>query len=313
LKGFSMTEAVVAPASATPSAAGTVPDSFINPDGSFKDGWREGLVPQEFQTSGVYSKVGDVKGAMRQLGYLDKLVGSKGVIVPGEGSPQTVIEEFRAAIGVPKTSDDYLKSYKAPEDIAMIDMSPEAMKPVFAKLHEAGYTQKQAEVGVAIYQEAIRNLEKSIMEQKSQNEAEAERLISERTGAAKKERVHLANVAIDKITQGWNPEDKARLFDPEKGLLNSPDHAQLRPYLLDFLADAGSKMVEGKIISEHEQAGGQLTPAQAKDAIAELESTPGFMIPDQQGNLMKDDGRRELYNSLAQKRTALYHMMTAGR
>ncbi|HOK66361.1 MAG TPA: hypothetical protein PLV55_06070 [Anaerohalosphaeraceae bacterium] len=289
----------------TTSSNQTTQFPFLNPDGTFRENWQEQLVPKEFQGRGVYAKIGSVKDAMRQLGYLDALVGKKGVIVPSEGASETEWKEFYKAVGVPETPDKY--PYEPPQDVELVDLSKEAMKPYIEKLHQAGLTPKQFKETVGLFTNFIKELENEVKTQQEEVVRQAEEKIKEFTGTAYEKRVHLANLAIEKLTADWNPERKKALFDPETGLVNDPTHAELKPYLLDFLAEIGTKLSEHKIIPSVE--GGGMTPDQIRAKIAEIEAIPGFILPDNQGNFMSNDGRKDQYFALAKQRDELYKML----
>lgn len=289
----------------TPPA--TPPASYIGPDGTFTDGWQTNLVPEEFRGKPVYGKIGSAKDALRQIGYLDSMVGKKGVIVPGEGSNPTEIAEFRHAIGVPESADKY--TYQPKADLTLVDMSQEAMKPALDAMHKAGFTQAHVNTALEQFTGFMVEMEKSVNEQNDKAVQEAEEKIAEFSGSAYDQRLHLANLAIDKLTADWKIERKAALFDPETGLINDPAHAELKPYLMDFLANMGQKMTEHRVIAGDVQAANMLTPDQCKARIAEIESAPGFILVDAKGQIMKDTGRMDQYKVLAAERDKLYRMM----
>jgi hypothetical protein len=280
--------------------------SFVSEDGSLKEGWQDHFIPEEYRQLGEFNKIKNVKDLSRQLGYSVKLQGKKGVIVPGPGSDENVIREFRSAMGIPETGEGY--QYKEVGDLNLVDMSTEAMKPVLERMNKANYTQEQVNEGLAIFHDFMAEMEAAVDAENEQAVKDAEAKIQKITGTAKDKMVHLANLAIDQITADWSEDYRRILFDPESGLINDPSHAELKPYLLHLLAHTGEKMAEHKLISPDEGTLGGMTMDEIDAKIAEIEATQGFFKPDDKGALMRDDGRRDQYNSLAKERDKLYRL-----
>lgn len=76
-------------------------------------------------------------------GYLEaeKLIGKKGVIMPGDNATPEEMKQFHAALGVPDTVEGY--DLKAPEGLPEGVWNEEAAKGFAAKAHELGLTPKQ--------------------------------------------------------------------------------------------------------------------------------------------------------------------------
>jgi hypothetical protein len=294
----------------TETAAQTAPaekpfniGDYIEPDGRFKPGWKEALLPEDLRPEKFYDVFSDVKGILKTAGTDHRMIGKKGVIVPTEKSSQSEVDAYRQAIGVPQDVSGY--KWQKPDDIHIEDMSPEFTKGVLTEFHKAGYTPKQAETALNYYTNHLRGIEKALDMAEQQEFQIAEQKIREESGAAYDQRLHLANRMIEENTRGWSTEKK-------DAFLSAINENNLRPYVMDFLANVGGKFMEHKIIAEPEQSG-IMTPAMAKTEIAKLEATPGFIVPDENGKYMKNDGRIELYKSLAAERDRLYRLANAGR
>jgi hypothetical protein len=311
------TPAAVTPAAATPITAQPATadfSKFIGPDGKFGEGWKDALLPEDMRGQKVYDKTPDVKSVLRQMGYLDKLVGAKGVIVPGEKATEVELAEFRKAIGVPETPDGY--KYETPKDISVEDLSTEFLKGTMERFHKAGATPAVVNEALNIYSDHLREVEKQVDAMEAQAVAAADEALKTNWGASYEKNMHLANRFMVEATAGWPAEKRAALLGTEENGfsegINSPEFASIRPLLWEVLANGGSKFMEHRIITDADVPAGKSSSEIAAE-IATLEATPGFMRPDDKGSMMKDDGRMDLYKSLAQKRNELYRMMEAGK
>ena len=63
-------------------------ETFIDTDGKFLPGWKEHYVEENLRTDKVYDTFTDVKGGLNMLGNLQSMISKKGVVIPGEASPQ---------------------------------------------------------------------------------------------------------------------------------------------------------------------------------------------------------------------------------
>lgn len=121
---------------------------YVGTDGKFLEGWKEGLLSEDLKGLGVYDKVEDVQGLLRQTGMLDRLVGKKGVIVPTENSTQIEIDEFRKAIGVPDSDDGYTQFTQRPEELPKEYWDEELVAEARKMFWENDYTPKQVEAAM---------------------------------------------------------------------------------------------------------------------------------------------------------------------
>lgn len=110
--------------------------------------WRATL-PDEIRNApsmGKYATPADLA-----KGYLEaeKLIGKKGVILPGENATPEEMKQFHTALGVPETIEGY--ELKAPEGLPEGVWNDDAAKGFAAKAHELGLTPKQVQ-GIATWQ-----------------------------------------------------------------------------------------------------------------------------------------------------------------
>ena len=82
----------------TETAATTVTDSYINPDGTFKDGWVDHHVPAEVHNRNkmLWSGMRSVNDLVTQINNQDVAISrqGKGVFPPGENANELEIRNF---------------------------------------------------------------------------------------------------------------------------------------------------------------------------------------------------------------------------
>ena len=265
--------------------------SFINKDGTFKEGWKDVLLPEELRKENFYDSdfAKDIPTILKTVGNQAKMMGKKGVVPISEKSSEMEIAEFRKAMGVP---DQY--NYAKPEDIKSVDLSDEFVKPIFEKFNKAHLNQGQFDVVMGVVHDYFRNLEKEYEDSVKEDVRKAEETIMAEHGVNYDSDVHLANFGIEKITAEWPPERKQRIFGtPEAPAgINAPEFAAMRPFFLDFCTEVGKRVSEGKIVTE-------------------VEGTVTGSLQDQIDTLMKTDEYKNAANPKHQKTVELVQKLFA--
>jgi hypothetical protein len=229
----------------TGAPAPVAPVSWINQDGTLKEGWQNSdLVPEDFRGRPVYNAVGkNVSDLMRHIGHQDIAISKqgKGIFVPGPDSNQTEKDYFYKAIGRPDKPEDY--KIDLPKELLDETLSVEA-KSIF---HKAGLTQSQVNAIIAfdkarmevstkdLEENPVKYFEELLPKVEPIYAAKAAEELKKRWGDAYDSRMHLANRAIEEhIT---NPEDK-KLFLSRAG--NDPLVADLLATMMQKYATAGT-------------------------------------------------------------------------
>lgn len=267
------------------------PQTFIGADGKFLPGWKEHYVPEELRADKVFDTFDDVSGSLKMLGSLQGMIGKKGVVVPGEASPPSEWDIFHRALGRPDTKDQY--QMKVADDLVEVydeGLVAEA-RDIF---HELGFDQNKVDKLWAFEEKRIRTAQKAIAEAQAKAVSDMEDTLREKWGSAYDERLQLANRVIAENVD--NKEDKEALL----AVIGN------NPIVGDFIANIGKKFVEHKVILDVEAVRG-MTPADAKTEATKIENTPGFLVPDSQGQLLRDTNRPE-YDRLEKERDRLYHL-----
>jgi hypothetical protein len=284
-----MTEPVAAPAAPAtpvadgiPPAAGTTPQAFdvgtcFNPDGTFKEGWKNSLVPEDLRTEKFFDIFTDIKGLVKTAGNQAKTIGkyssTKGVLPINDKSTPEEIAAFEQAMGVPKTHDEYkLEIPKGMEGVFDQNLMAQA-KQIFkdSRLN-------QAQVDALWKFETGRSQAAQLAQLKHLEEIDnaAEAQIHEAHSKDYDQALHLVNLGIEKITAAWPEEKRVALFGTEDqpGGINAPELAHLRPHLFDFLSSLGSMFAEAKMINPEDGGGGESYGIQSQ--IESLRAEPGF-------------------------------------
>lgn len=267
------------------------PQTFVGADGKFQPGWKEHYVPEEMRADKVFDTFDDVAGSLKMLGSLQNMIGKKGVIVPGEASPPSEWDNFHRELGRPDTKDQF--QMKVADDLAEVydeNLIAEARDIFF----ELGFDQKKVDRLWAFEEKRIRTAMKAIGEAKVKAKLDMENALKEKWGDAFDKRVHLANRMIAENVD--SQEDKEALL----GVIGN------NPVVGNFLANIGTKFMEHRIISETDLPQG-MTSAEALTEAKKIEQTPGFLLPDEKGQFLREVNRPE-YDRLEKERDRFYQL-----
>jgi hypothetical protein len=131
-----MSETIDAPAPADTAPASPAPAAAP------ADDWRATL-PDDLKALPQAQKYATPADLLKGYVEAEKMIGRKGVQIPGENATPEEQAAFRAALGVPDAPDAY--GLKAPEGVPAEVWSDDAAKAFAAKAHEAGLTTAQAQ------------------------------------------------------------------------------------------------------------------------------------------------------------------------
>ena len=286
-------ESTVAEAASSPQVTS---QSWINADGTFKDGWQDSLVPDEFKGRRVYGAFKDVAGAMRHIGHQDIAISKqgKGIFIPDENSTDIERDEFYRALGRPDKPEDYKINIEGLDE----SVAAEA-RPVF---HKIGLTQPQVDALIAFDKQRAEAAEKALEEDPEKYYEElldkvkpiqakrSEEELRKRWGDAYDARLHLANRAIHENTK--EGEDRQALLD----------RVGNDPVVADFLATIMNKhFTDGSGVNT---ATGSPGPSgNVDERIDEIMRHPAYM-----------DGRTNptLHKKLVEDVQRLYKMKNPG-
>ena len=230
---------------------------FLDETGTFKDGWKDALVPEDLRGRKVFDAVPDLRAVLKLLAHQEKFLGSqgKGIMPLGENPTATELEMFRKSLGIPDTPEGY--KVEVPEGLG--DYYDEAvMKETLKGLHALHLTPKQVAGVVALEAERLRAGIKEQEQSEAAARDDAEAALKETWGADYEKNLRLANRII---AENVSDEEKDGLL----ALIgNSVPVARL-------FAKLGEAHLEDKVVSTDVER-----PGSASSEIERLEATPGY-------------------------------------
>jgi len=213
--------ATIVPETTPPAETTVIPESYVNADGTLKDGWKDNLVPDDFKGRPCYNAIGnDLKSVMKHIGNQDIAISKqgKGVFVPGKEATQTEKDLFFAAIGRPDSPEKY--EFTVPDDVKQYYEADEELLNLAKKeLFEEGLTKQQFTKVMALDAMRIKASEEAMKADPMAfyNEIlplvqpllvkECEEALEKKWGDAKVSRLHYANMAINDCTKEGEERD----------------------------------------------------------------------------------------------------------
>lgn len=306
------TSTEIAESSQTTTQAATtgVVDNFINPDGTFKDGWKDRYVPDELKGNKVFDIPSDLKGMAKILGNQAIMIGkygsTKGVLPINDKSTPMEVEAYRASMGIPKDST----GYKVPEGL---QAEPEILKGALDDFNKQNYTQTQVDAALGAYKSYVEKAQADYDTKLKSMVAESENVIRGKWGDKYDQRLHASQKFISKMTAQMQPEEYDALFGKEvtiknedgtmtkvrEGGLNSAEFSPIRPLVLDLFATIESKYgIEDTAIIDESNA---TEIGSIEDQITELNK----QISDGKLRTSVNPRDRQKHQELLDKKTAL--------
>lgn len=318
-------EAPAAPGTAIPeNAAPTAPETktfnigdYVEPDGKFKENWKDGLVPAELRDSKFYNIFSDLPGLVKAAGNkeieLGKYRAGKGVLPINEKSSKEDIAAYRAAMGIPQDPSGY--KFTPPEDISSEDLSPEFTKAAFTEMNKANLSQTQVDSVMNLYTNHLREVEKALDTDLARRVSEADAKFRGEYGDKADARIELATQFINKMAGGWDKEKYEALFGKEvavelpngqKGMVrvggvNDPEFAEAKILLLDLFAS-----IEEKYGIEDTSTMAEGTGIPAKSLQAQLDEADKMVYDNIKLKSSLDSKDRAKYDELINIRDKIY-------
>lgn len=289
---------------------------YVNSDGTLKQGWKDGLVPQELRGNKFYDGnfFQDIPGLLKLAGHQATMIGkyssTKGILPINEKSTPMEIEAYRESLGVPKDAS----GYKIPTSESL-PIDPKYLTPILSEFNKTNFTQAQVDVALKAHENYMNTVKAeydALMEQKTKD---AIAKVESKWGQKFPQRQAMAKSFVTKMTGNFSPEEYEMLFGKEvefqnsagvmektrEGGINSPEFAEIRPLLLDLFAN-----IEEKYGIEDSATISDANSPEAKsieDQIQELYKTPGFVDGKLRGSINPRD--RERHQEILDKISAL--------
>ena len=256
----------------------TTSETYINPDGTYKEGWKEALLPEDMRNEKFYDSPfnSDVRELLKTAGNQARMLGKKGVIPLNENSTEFEIQAWRRAHGVPDKYD-----YQKPDDLQMVDLSDEWLGTTLDTFNKANLSQKQVETVMGVFHDFFKSSEDEYSREETDAINKINQQILQEENTNYDENSQYIDKAVRQFTQGWPEEDIIKLFGQvdSKGGINSLEHIELKPLFRRFLSNIG------RSVSEHHAVTGELSgealQAQLDKIMASEEYLKGYGKPHQ--------------------------------
>lgn len=219
---------------------GGTPETFVNPDGSFKDGWYKQHVEEAHQKDTTWLGAKSIKDLTNRISHLNgKLTtAGKGVFPISEKSTPLQVQEFRQAFGIPEKPDGY--TFQVPQEVEKF-YDPNVTAAFQSIAHKQNFTPQQYTAVMAFYADMMKQSETAvntnplefyheILPQVQEIQAkESEAQLRTKWGDQYDSRLHLANLAITENTK--EGEERTALLE----------RVGNDPLVADFLATIQNK------------------------------------------------------------------------
>lgn len=286
--------------SQTASTTGTEPvESYINPDGTLKEGWQNKHVPEEMRKDTTWLGMKKIDDMVSRISHLQgKLTtAGKGVFPINEKSTPEQIREFRQAMEIPESPDGY--KFDVPENLAKYYDDSEMLEEAKKVLHGVNLNKQQFTAVMALDAMRMEQSEKDIAENPMEYfeailphvepllKAEGEKAMRAKWGDAFDSRFHYARMAIENCTKEGQERD---LLLSKYG--NDPVFA-------DFIATM--------YLKSHTESNGVDTSLGHGSSSQNLQQRIDGIQKELTDNLYRSD--RNKYNSLLAEKNKLYKQM----
>ncbi|MBO6782244.1 MAG: hypothetical protein JJ899_03085 [Alphaproteobacteria bacterium] len=227
--------------------------------------WRDDL-SEELRANPVLENFADVDALAREHVHLQKLIGRKGILPPGEDAGPEDLDRFYAELGRPEQASDYdVGGIERPEGMPW---SNDVQDRMLERMHAAGLTDKQARALLEGYVEEQRTAwAEARSEQDRSLRASVDSLRAE-WGRGFDEKLDLANRAF--ATAFGSRVDQVREMRLADGSYLG-DH----PDMVRAFASLGALLGEAEFVGAG-SGSGAATREQARRQLADLESDAGF-------------------------------------
>ena len=245
---------------------GDTPIALVDSTGKFAPNWHDSeLLEEGIRGHESLKTVTGLGNMAKQLVTANQMIGKDKVIIPGPDASDAEKDAFYNAGGRPATAGDY--KIDVPEGLKEV-FTDERLTKIKDRAYKLGASQEQLAGYLAGEFESMPELMQSQEEAAQKKWDEDETDIRTRLGAAREERIHIANRLIAEVCGGDAGKER------QVALLEKYGHD---PDFIEFASDCGAKLVSHKALI------GELTldtPKEAIAKIAELRATPGFVTAD---------------------------------
>lgn len=227
--------------------------------------WRESLA-EDLRAHPALGGFDSLDALAREHVHLQKLIGRKGIIPPGEDAGDDERDRFYAALGRPEQASDYdLSELERPDDLPWNEDFEARM---LERMHSAGLTNEQARALVEGFAAEQGELWQGMQADQTRSFEESLAALRTEWGNGFDARLDLANRAFA-AAFGNRVDDARRMRLADGSYLG--DH----PDMVRAFAEMGELLGEAEFVGPASGQGG-LSRDQARHRMADLESDPDF-------------------------------------
>ena len=258
-------------------------------------GWRDALEP-DLRDNPALAKYEDVPNLAKGFLEVQKLVGAKGNIRPGEGATQEQMDAFHAGLGRPETVEGYgFADFKPPEVLNGF-WDEAGMGKMADAMHGLGLTQAQASGLMTQFAEHQAETLGETINGMSAGKTAATEALQAKWGLAYEPKLNLAKRCLAEAAAavGVSEADLAGRYMPDGKLFGND------PVMLEIFAMIGEGNTELAFVGGK---GGRMThtPEEAAAEISKIRASEAYM-----------DARHPEHKVTMDKLTALYNAANPG-
>jgi len=241
-------------------------ETFINPDGSYKDGWKDALLPEGMRAEKFYDSPfnANVKELLKTAGNQAKMLGKQGVVPINEKSTDFEVQKFREAMGVPDKYD-----YEKP-DLEIFKDKDDTIKAMLEKWNKNNIPQSHVNMVMEDFHNFLKSEEMQTEAAKAAESAEEDRQVLEAESTNYEVNSHYIDNAVRQFTQDWPDDDILALF-PSKEHPSTDFKGNKKILMRKFLAGVGKAIGEGKSVT------GEATGAGLQQQLDEVMKDPDYL------------------------------------
>ena len=243
-------------------------ESYINPDGSYKEGWKEALLPEELRAEKFYDSPfnTNVKELLKTAGNQAKMLGKKGIVPINDKSTEFEIQQYRQAMGIPEKYE-----YQKPEGLKMLEEQDEIVAKMLEKWNKSHVPPAHVNMFMEDFHNFIKNVEMQAEASEKAESAEQDRqILTEENTNYETNTLYIDN-AVRQFTQGWPDEDVLALF-PSKEHPNADFDGNKKLLMRKFLANVGKSIGEGRMVT------GDVTGKSLQQQLDEVMKSPEYQV-----------------------------------
>jgi hypothetical protein len=229
----------------TPVATPPSETTYINPDGSYKEGWKDALLPDDLKADKFFDSPfnANVKELLKTAGNQAKMLGKKGIVPVSEKSSEFEVKEYRKAMGVP---DKY--TYQKPAGVKALEGQDQVIENALGEFNKLNMSQSQVDAAMGFFNNFLKNVEVQDDQTKTKAMEEQDRLILTEENTAYETNTHYVDNVVRQFTQGWSDQDVLALFPTKESQKEGWDPARSKLLMRRFLVNAGKSIGEGRMV-----------------------------------------------------------------